>query len=137
MVKKSVVEKLEDWSKLYHDECLKDRKLKNDFKRQLKGLTNVSGLFKWLNSDMEYWTPVGIVEIQLTDEKTSGYRNYQHARVVSDPEDRHLYMKTDCEVHSVPYYYVWQTTGCCEDDYSGYLLFPLKDGKFFKVSYCC
>ena len=35
-------------------------------------------------------------------------------------------------------YYVWQTTGYMGDDYSGFLLLPLLDGKrFWKVGYSC
>lgn len=30
---------------------------------------------------------------------------------------------------------VWQTTTCCEDDYSGYILFPIKDGRYWIVSF--
>lgn len=30
---------------------------------------------------------------------------------------------------------VWQTTTCSEDDYSGYILFPLKNGRYWIVSF--
>lgn len=125
----------EDFEITIRDEKRRERKLRNSFKMQLKGLINVTGLFRYLNGDMSYWIPEGIVEIVLTDEKTSGYSTYQHARI-KDAKDKYLYMKVDCdEVRGIDYYYVWQTTGCCEDDYSGYLLFPLKDGKYFKIWY--
>lgn len=35
------------------------------------------------------------------------------------------------------YSLVWQTVGYCEDDYSGYLMFPLKDGRHWLISYSC
>ena len=86
---------------------------------------------------MSYWQPEGIVEIVLTDEKRGGYSTYQHARIKDDVQ-KLLYMKTSFDdVRKVDHYYVWQTTGCCEDDYSGYLLFPLSNGKYFKVHYVC
>jgi hypothetical protein len=117
------------------DEQRRERKLRSSYKLQLKGLINVTGLFRYLNSDMSYWLPEGIVEIVLTDEKSSGYSTYQHARI-NGKKDKYLYMRVECdEVKGIDHYYVWQTTGCCEDDYSGYLLFPLKDGKYFKIWY--
>jgi len=126
---------IENLNAIAKDERRRERKLRNSFKAQLKGLINVTGLFRHLNGDMMYWIPEGIVDIVLTDEKSSGYSTYQHARV-KDTKDKYLYMKIECdEVKGVDHYYVWQTTGCCEDDYSGYLLFPLKDGRYFKVWY--
>ena len=114
-----------------------ENKLKDEWKRKLKGLINVAGLFRWLDEGHD-WAPLNIVEIQLTDEKRSGYSQYQHARIIDD-KDKLLYLQTDIsdEIRKVSHYYVWQTVGVCEDDYSGYLLFPLKDGKYFKVSYSC
>lgn len=113
------------------------RKLKNEYKAKLRGLINVAGLFKWLDDGHE-WSPESIVEIVMTDEKLSGYQTYQHARIIKDT-DKLLYMKTSFDEgpRGIQYYYVWQTSGMLGDDYSGYILFPLNDGKFFKVSYCC
>ncbi len=34
------------------------------------------------------------------------------------------------------YVLIWQTTGYCCDDYKGYLLFPMKDGRYWIVYYC-
>ena len=111
-------------------------KSRREAKKALKGLINVTGLFKHLQESMFYWHAEGFVEIVLTDEKESGYSKYQHARTI--PDDKRLYMKTDCdEIRGVDHYYVWQTTGCCEDDYSGFLLFPLKDGRYYKFWYSC
>lgn len=128
---------LDDLSSIMRKEERQIRKQRNLYKAQLRGLINVAGLYRWLNGDMSFWMPEGIVEIVLTDEKRSGYSTYQHARIKDDKE-RLLYMKTDCdEVRKIDHYYVWQTTGCCEDDYSGYLLFPLSNGKYFKITYSC
>lgn len=30
---------------------------------------------------------------------------------------------------------VYQTVGYCEDDYSGFILLPMKDGKYWKIRY--
>jgi len=113
-----------------------ERKLKSRYKKILRGLINISGLYRNLN-DNTYWEPEDIVDVELTEETTSGYRSYQHARIVGDTS-RRLYMKQpETEIRGVDHYYVWQTTGCCEDDYSGWMLFPLKNGRYFKVNYSC
>jgi hypothetical protein len=120
----------------YFEEARREKKLCNKYKKLLKGLINVTGVFKHLDDNV-YWEPQDIVDIELTDETTGGYRSYQHARIVGDAS-RRLYIKTpENEIRGVDHYYVWQTTGCCEDDYSGWMLFPLKNGRYFKVYYNC
>lgn len=116
---------------------LMEENQKEEFKIMLKDQINIESLFEYLDDGL-YWKPIGIVEIKLTEEKRSRYSGYQHARIIDD-EDKLLYMKTstDGDVEDVEYYYVWQQTGCMEDDFSGYMLFQMNDGKFFKVSYFC
>lgn len=128
------------WKEFAEEEKIemeKIRKIKDDFKNQLKGLINVTGLWKHLD-EMDGWMPEAIVEIKLTDEKLRDYPNHECARVVNC-EDHLLYMKTTCDepIRGIKYYYVWQRTGYMGDDYSGYLLYPMSDGRFFKVSYNC
>ncbi len=130
----------EMWREAYEEETLetiKADKIKDEYKNLLSGLINVQGLFKWLEEHDSY-RPEGIVDIILTDEKSNGYPNHQHARIVDD-EEHLLYMQTNMDeyVKGVKYYFVWQTTGHLGDDFSGILLFPLKNGKFFKVAYWC
>jgi hypothetical protein len=121
---------------VYYEDIRREKKLLREYKRRLRGLINVTGLFRYLGQN-DYWYPEDIVDIELTDETRSGYSTYQHARIVGDTY-RRLYMKTpDDEIRGIDHYYVWQTTGCCEDDYSGWMLFPLKNGKYFKVHYNC
>jgi hypothetical protein len=140
---------MKEFDKVIRKEKREEKRFKNYYKKLLKGKINISGLWKNLDDEMSSWTPVGIVNIKLTDEKQSGYSTYQHARVESyltgivmrnndTYKDNYLYMKTPCDdIRGVDHYYVWQRTGCCEDDYYGYLLFPLKDGMYFKISYSC
>ena len=113
----------------------KEREFKDSIKKELESLINIEGLFNWLEDGHDSWTPIGIVDIKLTDEKLSGYSSHSCARVV-DEEDKLLYMKTDMDdaPEGIDYYYVWQTNHF-EDSYSGFLLFELKNGKFFKISY--
>lgn len=117
-----------------------DQKLKAEWKEKLKGLTDVEALWKYIEEGgFDSWTPIDIVEIKLTDEKSSGYSSYQHARIVGT-KDKHLYMRQEIksdEPMCLTYYYIWQTVGMLGDDFSGFLLYPLNDGKFFKISYSC
>jgi hypothetical protein len=127
---------INEYLKMVFEIDIQDKKLKNSYKRQLKGLINISGLFKFLQDNID-WVPEEIVDIELTNDKSFGYGSYQHARIVGD-ESRRLYLKNNCdEIRKVNHYYVWQISGSCEDDYSGFMLFPLKNGKYFKVSYSC
>ena len=126
-----------DFQKMLEQEYKNYLKVRKEWKSKLKGLINITGLFKSLDNDMESWMPIDIVEIYNVDEKQSGYSSYQHVRI-KDDKDRLLYMKQEeDEIRGVDHCYVWQTTGYCGDDYSGYLLFPLKDGKYLKISYSC
>jgi len=108
---------------------------KKEFKKQLKGLINISGLWKWLDENNS-WTPEGIVDIIFTDEQKQGYSPHQCVRV--ERENNYLYMKVSMDeyIKGIKYYYIWQTSNF-EDSYFGYLLFELKNGKYFKVSYNC
>lgn len=124
------------YSKICAELAEKDKLLKLEWCKKLKGLINVSDLFKWLNEHCD-WIPLDIVEIYNTDEKTSGYSSYQHIRI-KDDKDKLLYMKQDeDEIQNVNHYCVWQTCGMIADGYLGYLLFPLKNGKYFKVKCIC
>lgn len=129
-------EAMEDYAKLCKEEAIKEQKLKSEWKQKLKGLINVSGLFRWLDEGNDYWNPIEIVEIELTDEKRSGYSTYQHVRVKND-KVRRLYMKqTESEIRGINHICVWQINEY-EDSYSGNILFPLKDGTYFKIGYSC
>lgn len=87
----------------------------------------------------------GIVEIVETDERNSGYSDYKHCRTKEN--DGMLYMHHTSYIETlegdsqhegeVIEYWVWQTTGYMGDDYSGFLLLPLKDGRFWKIGYSC
>ena len=80
-------------SEAYKDvekELIKIEKLKCSWKKQLKGLINVAGLFRHLD-EMEGWYPYGIVDVYETDETRSGYKSYQHVRI-KDDKDRLLYV---------------------------------------------
>ena len=142
---KKIREIITDLVNLEREELVSEIKAENfrleqdklGWKEILKDLINVDSLFKALKEDFSDWQPLGIVEIYDTEEKTSGYSSYQHVRI-KDDKYKLLYMKqSEDEIEGIDHCCVWQTCGCCEDDYSGFLLFPLKDGKYFKISYSC
>jgi hypothetical protein len=131
-----VSEALAEWTKEMDNFYKLDKRIKNKWKRDLKGLINITGLFKYLDEDGS-WYPIGIVDIIETDEKRIGYSAYRHVRIVDD-EDHLLYIIIDTDdIRKVSHYAVWQTTGYLGDDFSGYMLFPLSNGKYFKVGYSC
>jgi hypothetical protein len=105
---------------------------RDSWKEKLKGLIKVKKLWRELEEDYENsWGIDGIVELELTDEKKSGYsKDYQCARI----KEERGYLYTDWNGKGV---FNWQQTGYLGDDYSGYLLYPLKNGKYLKVSYSC
>lgn len=87
----------------------------------------------------------GVVEIEETDERTSAYPQYKHCRI-KNTDDRRLYVHHTDTLETLVEskhdgepveYWVWQTTGYCGDDYSGYLLLPMLDGRYWKISYSC
>jgi hypothetical protein len=134
-------EEIEKLNKEYHqmliEEDIKLKQLKLEWYKNLKGMCNVSVLFKWLDSNCDGWRPIGIVEIYNTDEKSGGYSSYQHVRIKDDKDNLLYMMQDENEIYGINHCCVWQTCGMMGDDYSGYLLYPMKDGRYFKVSYYC
>jgi len=59
--------------------------------------------------------------------------------LVKNEKENLTYLKfKESEIRKVDHYCVWQTSdGISGDSYWGYLLFPLSNGKYFKVSYSC
>ena len=104
------------------------------YKPMLKGLVNVKRLYEWLDDEQTGWRALGIVEIEPTDKKMNGYPNHECCYV---KEKHTMFMKCSGEDTPFKYYYVWQITGYLGDDYSGELLLPLKDGRYFQIAFSC
>lgn len=125
----------EEWMNEAMEECyqedLKRLEERDSWKKKLKGLINTKRLWKEMEEENDAWDIEGIVELELTDEQRSGYSTkHQCARI----KDEKNYLYTDWNGDGV---FVWQTVGYLGDDYSGYLLHPLKDGRYLKTSYSC
>jgi len=117
------------WADIAEEEN-KRLKIRDSWKKKLKGLINIKKLWKELNEEMEGWDVEGIVEIELTGKSERGYPNSICAKIKG--ENKYTY--TDYRGEGI---FVWQQTGYNGDDYSGWCLYPLKDGKHLKISYNC
>jgi len=74
------------------------------------------------------------IEVEKSEYHSCFYPTYDFYTIVGE-KDKIQYMKQDedGDYHNM----VYQRCGVCEDDYYGFLLFPLKDGKYWKISYSC
>lgn len=129
----------------YEDTMNKKREERDSWKEKLKGLISTKHLWNQMNEETDNWNIEEIVEIEkITDKETilkklGIYTPYIEACKIKG-ENYFTYSKSECfdyEPKYISHYYVWQQTGYSGDDYSGYLLYPLKDGRYLKVSYSC
>lgn len=85
-------------------------------------------------NDLCFWQHQKYVEIELSDYKCGSYPSYDFYTIKGEPDGRkYMRQDDDGEYHNL----VWQITGCCEDEYSGYQLFPLNDGTYWMIYYEC
>jgi hypothetical protein len=94
---------------------------------------NISYDFDLIELDDLDWQHIGYVEVEETDEKESGYSDYKFYYEKGDRKLKYMRQDDEGDYHNL----VWQTVGYLGDDYSGYLLFPLKDGRYWKILYSC
>lgn len=82
------------------------------------------------NSELCHVDYVEIIEDK--EYKNCFYPNDKFYTVVGDDDGFH-YMRQDDEgsFHNL----VWQISGVCEDDYRGCLLFPLTNGKYWRIEF--
>ena len=83
--------------------------------------------------DNSYWQHEGYVKLEKSDYKSGFYPSYDFYTEPGSKKYHYMRQDDEGEFHNM----VWQTTGACEDDYSGYLLFPLSNGDYWKISYSC
>ncbi len=110
----------------------------NEELEKLKSL--ISYDFDFIESvleDLEWWEYINTVEVEETENPGNGYPSYKFYIEKGDIKGTYKYMRQDDDgdYHNL----VWQTNGGygAEDSYSGFLLFPLKDGKYWRISYSC
>lgn len=80
------------------------------------------------------WSHIGYFEMEKSNYKSGAYPSYDFYREKDNPKSlEYMRQDDDGEYHNL----VWQTVGCCGDDFSGFLLFPLSNGKYWKISFEC
>lgn len=83
---------------------------------------------------------VGFCKVYEEDNyKNAIYPSHRFYSVIEeDNKEYHiprLLMRQDDNSEDAFHCLVWQTTSCCEDDYQGYILFPLTDGNYWIVRF--
>ncbi len=127
-------------NKDFEDEMQAVLKAELEFERQLK--ISKKEAFKEINNlidvksvkqhlkELEYWKPEGIVEIL----ENNAINDIECARI-KDSDDPRIFRKQGEK--GIDHIYIWQTTGYLGDDYSGWILLPLSDGRYWKIYYNC
>lgn len=87
------------------------------------------------DDNFDYVEHVGFVEVEISDFKSHSYPNHIFYSIIGEGSDKVRYMKQGVSDKHKFHAMVFQTTGYCEDDYSGFMLFPLTDGTYWKVRY--
>ncbi len=118
--------------KQVEEELLKIEEDKKKWKKQLKGLINVTSLFDDLN-ELSDWQPLGIVEIFYCEDANNS--KSQFVRIKDDVDKLRYVVQSENEIKGIDHCCIWQRGGMLEDDYSGYILYPLKNGFYFKVEF--
>lgn len=132
-----------DYSDFWHEYAQEEYRIslendntKKQFKKDLRGLINITGLFRWMDEGHDYWLPLDIVDIMNTGEKKSGYGETLTCRIDNEDFKHNLYLyHKQYEIRGMNHYYVWQQG--YDDSYNGFLLWPLKNGKYLLVEYSC
>lgn len=91
------------------------------------------------NLDFENGTfrHIGYCTVVKTDYKNCFYPSGEYFKVdkneTEETFDTLNFFKVEEEgFHTL----VWQTVGICGDDYSGYILYPMNDGRYWVVHFC-
>ena len=86
---------------------------------------------------------IGYCNVEKIDYKNGFRPNAEYFKIKECETDDEHFKDAYSSLHFEKCYHeekkfhtlVWQTTTCCEDDYSGYILFPMKNGKYWIVSF--
>ncbi len=86
----------------------------------------------------DWWRSIGYVEVEKSDYKNCFYPS--HDFYIEKNVDKILhYMRQDDNEENTFHSLVWQQDGGygAEDSYSGFVLFPLTDGRYWKIKFEC
>lgn len=84
---------------------------------------------------LNYHEHIGYVSVEKADYSHGFQPSACYYEITGDDNDKLFYCIQDESDEHTFHVLVYQTTGYCEDDYSGYLLFPMKDGKYWKIRF--
>ena len=133
----------EEQSNYYWSEMIKEQNER--LESNVKEIENVKSLIDYDFSFIEefldgndWWKHVGYVEVEKSDSKNGFYPN-NDLYVEKDNEKSLYYMHQDDSEENTFHSLVYQRDGGYgnEDSYYGYLLFPLTNGKYWKIEYQC
>lgn len=129
---------------LIQAEIAEEKLLWEEAKNKLNGLIHPK--YFDFAEDHDSYCHKDIVNIVEVAERQQGYANFSHCREAAAKKSP-LYMKHIVDLCTIDEkskyegqkieYWVWQTSGYICDNYSGYLLLPLFDGRFWKIHYSC
>lgn len=127
--------KLEEMYKKIIEEDLKEHiKEKEKFEKALLYYkNNINYPFEWFEEEFRHEDydlyHIGYVRFENTEQP-------KFYRVIQEDADKYnitsRFIKQD--YHGIEYY-LYQTCGCCEDDYHGYIAVPMSDNKYWIMSF--
>lgn len=129
------------WLKICAEERehhIADKKIKDVYKKQLRGLVNTRALWAWLE-DHDTWTAEGIFDIVIESRRSGYYNRIMPHCMIKDEKHKRLDMHHQFESKSeigVNHIFIQQWNHG-EDSYSGYIAIPLRNRKYFLISYAC
>lgn len=110
--------------------------LKDSYREKLKGLfNNIKRVWEWLEDGHDHWKPEGIFDVKI-EYKHNGYygRMMPHATINGISNLHH--QKESKREMGVNHIFIRQWSEF-EDSYHGYIALPLKNFKYFLISYSC
>ena len=130
-----------DWTKQMNeiyddiDKHEKEIQLKNkvalEFVKQ-----NIDYDIEILELDCMSWNHIDYIEIEKTDYKSCAYPNSNYYIEKGNSSIKYLEYFEDCNNKKIQIL-IYQTCGYTGDDYSGFLLYPLTNNKYWKISFEC
>ena len=130
---------IKEMNEIYAELDKEQQKIDEKNKEELEKLKDLISydidLIESILDELEYWEYLETVEVEETENPRNGYPSYKFY-IQKGEKPQYKYMRQDDEdFHNL----VWQTDGGygAEDSYSGFLLFPLKNGKYWKIKYTC
>lgn len=132
----------DEWAKIC-EAALEEEKhitqLKEQYRLELKAQLNVSRVWEWLDGMLDGWQPIGIFNATIENKCIFGFAKPKPHAIIQDEKYKHLALWNqgeDKKEAGVNHIFICQYTQG-EDCYSGYIAIPLKNHKYFLISFNC